>query len=418
MLNYKFHPNATYLIAVSYGADSMALLDMLQKEGVKPVVLCVNYNISPYAETDCSNLRAYCLKQELDFEFFDCAALPPEQQFKEGEDFVTWARRIRYDFFSKVYRERQADALFVPHQMDDVIETYLLEKQGKVRPGKYGLSKIADVGGMIVVRPLLEWTHHDLVSYDKEHRVPYSEQSEQFEEEHIRSALRKNVISKMNEVEREQILDEIRAKKDDEIRLTDALTKRIKEGEELEIRALIALPRDEFASVLAAFCANSPEPVSLKPQDIDDIRKFMLSRKSSDAYRLTGSTYLIKEYDVVFLGKQFDVVPYTYVLEAPGVLRTDHFDLDFTGGAEDRGIREEDYPLTIRTALPSDVYVTHGYLQNVLRSYSLWKMPTKLRYLWPIFVNKDGRIVYVPRYAMNFQEYHTSVLKLHLPDEI
>ena len=32
------------------------------------------------------------------------------------------------------------------------------------------------------------------------------------------------------------------------------------------------------------------------------------------------------------------------------------------------------------------------------------------------FLDKNGKIIYVPRYARNFQEYHSSVLKLHLPD--
>ena len=33
MLDYKFDPKAVYLVAVTYGPDSMALLDMMQNEG-------------------------------------------------------------------------------------------------------------------------------------------------------------------------------------------------------------------------------------------------------------------------------------------------------------------------------------------------------------------------------------------------
>lgn len=416
MLNYKFNPTSTYIVAVTYGPDSMALLDMLQKEGIRPVVCCVNYHVSPTADEDYGNLRLYCKDKGLDFEYFDTNNLKPEDKLKEGEDFKFWARRVRYDFFHEVYIRRDAEALFLAHQLDDVIESYLLEKEGKEKPGKYGISPVSDLDGMIVVRPLLQWTHHDLVSYVEEHRIPYSKSSEVFEIEHLQNGIRKNVISRLNAVEREQILEEMRAKKEGEIRLTRSLQTAIEEGEELSIRSLIALPRDEFASTLVKFVAKADEPVKLHASDIDAIRKFMLNRKTNDVYRLGEKVCLVKTYDFVFLSQQFDTLPYTYVLEAPGKMSNEHFVLDFSMGAEDRGITAEDYPLTIRSAIPSDAYVNHGFLQSVYSSYSVWKMPAKLRGIWPIFLNKDGKIIYVPRYAMNFREHHTSILRLRLPD--
>lgn len=417
MLDYKFDPKAVYLVAVTYGPDSMALLDMMQNEGVKPVVCCVNYHVFSDASDSYAQLKAYCEAKGLPFEYLDCATLPESERYPEGADFSFWARRVRYDFFRSVYEKRGAEALFVAHQLDDVLEAYLLEKQGEIKRGKYGLSPVSEVEGMLVVRPLLAWTHNDLVSYDREHGIPYSEQSEIFEIEHTRGDLRKTVIAHLSAVEREAILNEMRAKKEGEFSLSKELGQRIDEGEELEIRALIALPRDEFASAVVRFCSHVSGHVALTPKSIDEIRAFLLSRKTNDAYPLGGNAYLIKEYDIVFLGKQWDTLPYTYTLEQPGELHTEQFDLDFSMGAEDRGIHAEDYPLTIRTALPSDSYVSHGFLQNVFRAFSVWKMPTKLRYIWPVFIDKNGKIIYVPRYARNFQEYHSSVLKLHLPEE-
>lgn len=415
MLNYKFNPQSTYLVAVTFGPDSMALLDMLQKEGISPVVCCVNYHVSPTADEDYGNLRAYCQEKGLEFEYFDTYNLKPEDKLKEGEDFKFWARKVRYGFFREVYVRRDAEALFLAHQLDDIIETYLLEKEGKEIQGKYGLAPVNEMDGMLVVRPLLSWTHHDLVSYVEEHHIPYSKQSEVFEIEHIRNGIRKNVIAHLNAVEREQILEEMRAKKEGEIRLARSLQTAIDEGEELSIRSLIALPKDEFASTLVRFVSKADEPVKLHASDFDAIRKFMLGRKTNDVYRLSENVCLVKTYDLVFLSKQFDTLPYTYVLEAPGKMSNEHFELDFSMGAEDRGITEADYPLTIRTAIPSDTYVSHGFLQNVYSAYSVWKMPAKLRYVWPVFLNKDGKIIYVPRYAMNFRETHTSVLRLRLP---
>ena len=143
MLDYKFDPKAVYLVAVTYGPDSMALLDMMQNEGVKPVVCCVNYHVFSDASDSYAQLKAYCEAKGLPFEYLDCATLPESERYPEGADFSFWARRVRYDFFRSVYEKRGAEALFVAHQLDDVLEAYLLEKQGEIKSGKYGLSPVS-----------------------------------------------------------------------------------------------------------------------------------------------------------------------------------------------------------------------------------------------------------------------------------
>lgn len=416
MLDFKFDPKATYLIACTYGPDSMALLDMVQKKGGKPIVCCINYHLFATSNEDAASLADYCKKAGLEMEYLDCDTLPEESKQKEGTDFKLWARKIRYAFFQEQYAKHHASGLFVAHQQDDVIESYLMEKEGMEKSGGYALSPMQEVAGMMVIRPLLHFTHQDLLEYNEENHVPYSSNSEKAESEFIRSEIRKR-IARLNEVERAQILDEMIAKKSNLILLRNEIKQRIDDGEELEIRALLALPRDEFVATLASFVARADASIVLSAKDVEELRAFMLSPKPNGAYHLKGDAYLLKEYDIVLLGHNPSLLPYTYTLEKPGKLSTEQFDLDFSMGAEDRGITEADYPLTIRTALPQDSYVAHGYLQNVRKAYSMWKMPTAIREIWPVFINKDGKIIYVPRFAMDFREYHTSVLHLHLPEE-
>lgn len=415
MLDIHIDPSATYLVACTYGPDSMALLDKLEKEKLNLIVCCINYHVFASSDEDAKALKQYCESHSLKFEYFDCESLPDSARYKPGSDFRTWARLTRYSFFQNVYVKYGASGLFVAHHQDDIIESYLMEKEGKTKAGNYSLSPMQESSGMIVIRPLLHFTHQDLLEYNEENHVPFSNNSETFESEYTRDAIRKQ-IANMNEVEREQILEEMNAKKANLIRLNKELTQQIDEGEELEIRALIALPSDVFFSVLNHFVSRANVSIALKPEDVDKIRKFMLSPKPNASYHLKGDAYLIKEYDIVLLGHKPDQLPYTYTLDAPGKLSTDQFELDFTGGAEDRGIKAEDYPLTIRSALPADSYVVHGYLQNIRQTFSMWKMPIAVRDIWPVFFNKDGKVVYVPRYSMNFREYHTSKLVVHMPE--
>ena len=415
MLNFKFKKKATYLVACTYGPDSMALVDMVQKEGIKPVIVCINYHQFEEADNDYVRLAQYCGERGLVLEYLDANELPEDKRYNETKNFKDWARVTRYAFFKEVYERRHAAGLLLAHQQDDLLETYLLQKQRKRSSAKYGLSPVSTSDGMVIIRPLLHYTKQELLEYDEENGVPFSFKKSSYEDNFTRSPIRQE-INAMSQIEREQLILEMEAANDDAKKLEKEFKSKIDSGEELEIRALIALPKDAFASTLVEFVSRAPEDILLTPDDIEKIRKFCLSPKPNASLHLGGDTYLIKEYDIITLGREFDELPYTYTLEAPGTLSTPDFDLDFSMGAEDRNIKAEDYPITIRTALTHDTYVVHGYLESIHALYSMWKMPVRLRYVWPIFLNKDGKVVYVPRYRENFREYHTSVLKMHLKD--
>ena len=416
MLDYKFAKGAKYLCACTYGPDSMALLDMMQKEGVKPVVVCINYHKFEESSEDYIKLASYCGAHGLELEYLDAATLPEAEAYHEEDDFKKWARNVRYSFFQKVYAAHNAKGLVIAHQQDDLLESYLINRERGDKKGNYGMSPVSTQYGMVIIRPLLHYTKEELLEYNQENRVPFSVKKESFETRFTRSAVREK-INALSAIERENLIAEMKSTNDESIKLVKEFNQSVDEGEELEIRPLIALSEDEFAATLIRFVSRAPEEIALGPADFTEIRKLCLSPNPNCSLKLGEDTYLIKEYDILILGRNYAELLYSYTLEKPGVLETPQFRLDFSMGAEDRGIKEEDYPLTIRTTLPSDRYVVHGFLEPVHSLYSTWKMPVGFRYIWPIFVNKDGKVVYVPRYRRYFHEYHTSKLELILPEE-
>lgn len=410
MIEYKFKKKGNYLVACNYSMESMALVDMLLKQGVKPIVVAVDYSPNGEFDSDFEELKAYCAKNGLRYEIADAPKAP------EGVDFVSWARGIRYDFFKKIYDEVKGSALFLSHSQDDLLETYLYQKKHEVGKAKYGISPTAVENGMMIVRPLLHFSAQDLLDYCEENNVPYSRKTSVFEKNYTKSSYYREVAA-LSEIDRENLLSEMIAANDEDIKMAHEFRQRIAEGEELDIRALISLSKDEFADTMVRFINQATDEVIVTPELLAKIRAFCLSQIPNDSLQLTGDTYLMKQYDIILIGHRFDELPYTYLLGKPTVLDTPNFYLDFSMGAEDRGIHEDDYPLTIRTALPYDTYVVHDYLESVHTLYSLWKMPMRLRYVWPIFLNKNGRIIYVPRYRQNFSEEHTSVLRMKLKDD-
>lgn len=416
--DFKLNKRANYIVAGTFGCDSMAMIDMLMKAGVKPIVCAVNYHATPDSDEDIKSLTMFCLDHDLVIEKLDCNDLPENEKLQEGGDFKEWARKVRYGFFKEIYVKYKASALFLAHQQDDLIETYLLQKQRKGKVAHYGIARIATVDDMMVVRPLLGFSKDDLRDYNRENHVPYNASTEARLDSTVRTELRAS-ISRMSESERDAIIEEMKIRNNEKTDFAKSAFRASRHGmagvqNELGIRPLIALPPDIFAETLTRFVQTQDEHVTLDAEKIAEIRSMCLAPKPNMSMKLTESVYLMKEYDILTIGSNIENPPYTYILEKPGKLSTPNFDLDFSMGAEDRRIHDYDYPITIRTALPHDVFTPNGYLQNVRALYSEWEMPVEVRAQWPVFLNKDGKVIYVPRYRRGFTEYHTSILKMHI----
>ncbi len=414
MIEFKFDKGATYIAAVSFGSDSMAMLDMLIKLGVKPVVAAIDYHKFESSTEDMVHLKAFCDEKGLDFRLLDSSSLPQDQQLHIGESFHDWAKKLRYGWYKKLYGEYNAAGLLLAHEQDDYIESYLKAKEKKKPLVNALMTKISTIDGMLVIRPLLEFSKEDLLEYDKENHVPFNPGTERALDVTTRSALRKDYISKLNEIDRANLIAQIENEANETLGLIKSI-RTIKndaeESGELEIRPLIALPHDDFATTLTHFVQKVPG-LSLKPEDFDRIREFCLNDQSNGVYPLMGGFSLVKDYDVLTLEKNINEIVFSYTLDAPGKMDNEQFSLDFSMGAEDRGIKSEDYPLTIRNAMQYDEVKIHGYVEPVRKLYSLWNMPIDLRERWPVFINKSGKIIYVPRYRTNFREYHTSLLNV------
>ena len=79
-----------------------------------------------------------------------------------------------------------------------------------------------------------------------------------------------------------------------------------------------------------------------------------------------------------------------------------YFNLDFNKDTSNRNVSVSDYPLTIRTVKPTDSISINGYYVTANRLMIDWKMPYRVRQYWPVIVNKDNKVIYIPRYRKDF----------------
>ncbi|MCR5692873.1 MAG: tRNA lysidine(34) synthetase TilS [Bacilli bacterium] len=415
MVNLDIDKNAVYVLAGNTGADAMALSHMLLEQEAKFVMCFVNYHIGPMWEEAEETLRKYCEEKGIAFEV--CDASKVDQTGKDA-DFEKWARKTRYDFFAEVYKKYDASALFLAHTEDDVIEGYLLSKQTGVRSSKFGLNTVGTTRGMLVRRPLVPYSEEDLKEYCDANNVPYNKDFGNYAHDPSRSLLRIEIVDKLNEAERDQYITEIKKANAESLSFTANIKQSVDHVDTLNIREIIALSEGEFADTIIRFIkAKAKIKIKVTPTMLTEFRAMCLNPQPNMCMKIGTNTFLVKEYDEISIDNDGLDLPYHYTLKEPCKFSCEAFELDFTEGAEDRNIHLEDYPLTVRSVLPQDVTSYNGYAVNAKQMLIAAGISERLLHVWPVFLNKDGRIVYIPRYKKGFSEYHKSSMKIFVKEE-
>ena len=389
MLNLE--KNKKYLLACSFGPDSMALFDMLLKEGYKFAVAHVNYHLRAEADDEEVDLRNYCLTNGVGI------YVKSVRENLGDSNLEAKCRDIRYNFFIDVVKSNGFDALLVAHQEDDLIETYLMQKRRKNLVNYFGIKEISYFSDLEIIRPLLGYRKKELLIYCRMFGVPYAIDKTNLEDHFLRNQIRHQVVEQMSVEERKQILKEI----DDENKKLAEIFEKISKIKTNKIEEYNRLNDTEFLYAIVSLGRRIKDDFTISKEQGVELRKVLLSDKANVSLTVDELCFM-KEYDSFSIKEDVPVCDYEYVLNEPGILDTPYFSLDFFEDASRRNVSRDDYPLTIRNARPNDAYRIKDYEKELRRLFIDWKMPVSLRSRWPIIINKDGVIIYVPRYQKDF----------------
>ena len=121
-----FPPSRRYLIAVSGGRDSVALLHALVDLGYKKLIVChLNHQLrGKSSDADARFVEKLATKHHVDLAVgsTNVRALAAKKKLS----IETAARTARYEFFAKVARRRRCRTIFLAHHADDLVETFLI----------------------------------------------------------------------------------------------------------------------------------------------------------------------------------------------------------------------------------------------------------------------------------------------------
>lgn len=191
------------IIAVSGGPDSMSLLAQLTSHGRRLAAAHVNYHARETAGRDEKIVREFCVQHHLPFHKIDVHYDP------SFGNFQAWARDVRYQFFEDLARKYHVQVLYTGHQLDDHIETYLMQKERDSIPECYGMEPESQRGELRIRRPLLNWSKKRCEDWNAEHGIVWGLDESNLQDKYRRNQIRHSVIDNMSEADKIRLKEEI-----------------------------------------------------------------------------------------------------------------------------------------------------------------------------------------------------------------
>ena len=150
--------NRKYLLACSFGPDSMALFHLLEQNAISFEVEHVNYHLRKESDKEMKALAKYCKAHN---KTFHCL----EVKKRIRGNIEDKCRDIRYKYFRSIFDDCSYEAVLVAHNEDDLLETYILQKRRRNCPKYYGIAEQTYITWMKVYRPLLGYTKEELLNH-------------------------------------------------------------------------------------------------------------------------------------------------------------------------------------------------------------------------------------------------------------
>ena len=184
----KFSAGDVILVAVSGGADSLALAEVAKIEGEKLALKVIGVTVDHQLQNGSADQAKKVVTQIS----IPCTIEKVEVKITDGLE--SSARRARYAALEKCARENNAVAVLLGHTKDDQAETVLL---GLARgSGARSLSGMSEVSG-IYVRPFLEISRQQTLKACAELNLKPWNDPHNEDEKFLRVKVRKNVLPVM-----------------------------------------------------------------------------------------------------------------------------------------------------------------------------------------------------------------------------
>ena len=189
--------NDKLILAVSGGIDSMVLFDYLVKLKSDYNLDLTIVHIDHQKRIDSSNDAKFVKNQT---KLYNLPFYLLELESKSQENFHHYAHKKRYEFFLKVAKKVNANKIVLAHNLNDLAETILMRlNRGSSFEGYCGILEKVNYKNKTIIRPMLNISKNDIISYQKKYQIKYREDSSNQKDEYTRNRFRHNILPKLKQ---------------------------------------------------------------------------------------------------------------------------------------------------------------------------------------------------------------------------
>ncbi|MDR0319729.1 MAG: tRNA lysidine(34) synthetase TilS [Rickettsiales bacterium] len=244
-------PSGKIAVALSGGADSMALLYWCRAFDLDITALTVDHGLRPESGAEAEFAKRAAESLGIPHHILKWDGEKPSSGVEEA------ARAARYGLMLDFCRKNSIGILMTAHHADDNIETFLMNLgRGSGLFGLAGIRQVSEMEGITVIRPLLEVRRAEILGWCAANGVEFADDPMNGDERFLRVRVRKNrgLLKDKLDIPDERILSAISA-------LDRARAAMEQSIDDLMFRVKINEQRIEFT---ADFLFGLPEEIRLK----------------------------------------------------------------------------------------------------------------------------------------------------------
>lgn len=390
------YKNEEWVIAVSGGPDSMALLAMSQQAGVRLHVVHVNYHKRESALRDQRIVSDFCELYKIDLKIMDAPA-------SHTGNFQDFARRFRYEQFKLRCEETQSIGVMTAHHLDDVLETYLMQKQRKSQVDFFGLKSEVTIYHVKVLRPLLSYTKQQLIDYCAEFKISYGIDESNNSLNYTRNRIRQLELVKMTETDKRKLFDQMNIDNLNQEKLIRELSGYI-ESDRITLKEYTELSQEQRYLFLSMWLRSKAHVKIVSHNYLAEIDR-QIASVDSLTIPLSRDVSFIKQYEQLFLIHE-KALTFEMKFEKIEYVSTQWFGISPVGPLiEALTLTEEDFPITIRNARAGDSIILRFGRKKIARWMIDRKIPSVERRSWPVVVNAKGDVIFVAGIGSDIAHY-------------
>ncbi|MGL4589641.1 MAG: tRNA lysidine(34) synthetase TilS [Mycoplasmatales bacterium] len=352
-----------YLVAVSGGVDSVVLMDLLEKANYDYEVIHINHltrGQENKLETDL--VRKYAQTNKRKFHYFEFT-----NEIKGN--FHSEARAFRLNCFKEVCNKNNLIAVLLGHHLDDQLENLKMFSQ-KLTPKL--MEEKSQYNGLTIIRPLLNISKAEITTLADKTGLKYLTDSSNNDSKYFRNRIRAELSQPE---QKERALVELANQK-----VSERKYRQIAILDTLAIAEIKLLTNDLRRLLLTKFVKSNIGEKNLSKKLIVQIET-ALTVPSTKLFQVTQNLQLVKGYKKLYFWDYKKPFENSEITEMYEIAKSKSKVLD----------------LTVRQLKKGDRVIYKDYSKKVTRLFIDQKIDKNLRPVWPICVNEDDEIIFIPK---------------------